>query len=41
MEVTGVGVERAEAAVFGVYGQGGSTLRRHVAWDAWNELERG
>jgi hypothetical protein len=29
------------AAVFAVDGQGGSTLVRHIAWDAWNQLERG
>jgi broad specificity phosphatase PhoE len=40
MMVAGVGVERAEAAIFAVDGQGVFTFVRHVAGDAWHELER-
>jgi phosphohistidine phosphatase SixA len=39
MGVAGVGVERGEAAIFAGDGAGGFTLVRHVAWDAWPDLD--
>ena len=38
MTVAGVGVERAEAAIFAGDGADGFMLVRHVAWDAWPDL---